>query len=135
MKKIKHPLNKNKENIILYLLIVLSIFILSYPLISNKIKYEDDYYFHVTNLLVNREHINLLKFKFLIPQIFTGGIANNLGYGTGIFYPPLSYYLTCYISSLINSNKIIEYIQIIIIILSSLTMFKFLKKVTKDMIY
>jgi len=131
-KKTIFSLIQKKEKYILYLLLITAIFLLSYPLISNKIKYEDDYYFHVTNLLVNREHINILKFKFLIPQIFSGGIANNLGYGTGIFYPPLSYYLTCYMSSLINSNKIIEYLQIIIIILSSLTMFKFLKKVTKD---
>lgn len=132
MKKTKFYLNKNKEKIILYLLIVLSVVILSYPIISNKIKYKDDYYFHITNLLVNREYINIFKFKFLIPQIFSGAIANNLGYGTGIFYPPLSYYLTCYISYFINLNKIIEYLEIIIIILSNFTMFKFIKKITKD---
>ena len=80
MKKIKFYLNKNKENIVLYLLIVLSVVILSYPLISNKIKYKDDYYFHITNLLVNRDYIYPLKLKFIIHQMFSGGIANNLGY-------------------------------------------------------
>lgn len=141
MKKQKKKLNKikNKINSIPkpFIGLLIAIIILIYPLLGNKITNGHDYLFHATNTMLINNKINIFKFDLLLPKIYNGNIANGFGYGTGIFYPPLFYYLTAYISSILNlsiqdSILSITYVQIITIILSGLSMYKFTKKISKD---
>ena len=128
---------KKKPNKILIVLLLATLF-LTHPLITqNKIAFNSDYEFHITNLILNKNYINPTKLELVIPKIFSGNIANGFGYGTGIFYPPLSYYLTCYISyflEIINQNSIFSpiYLQVIIVLLSSIVMYKFVKRISND---
>ena len=117
--------------------VIIAILVLISPLLSNKVTFGHDYVFHVTNNLVNHGYLNIFEFKFFIPKIFGSTIANGLGYGTGIFYPPLSYHLTSYISYFLNlsyQNSVlaISYSQILILILSAIVMYKFVKRISSD---
>lgn len=136
MHYIKKIINKIPNKILL-ILILATLLLISPLIIDNKIATNSDYEFHITNLILNQGYINPIKLDLFIPKIFSGNIANGFGYGTGIFYPPLSYYLTCYISyflNLINQNSILSpiYLQTIVILISSIIMYKFIKRVSKD---
>ena len=136
MHYIKKIINKIPNKILL-ILILATLLLISPLIIDNKIATNSDYEFHITNLILNQGYINPIKLDLFIPKIFSGNIANGFGYGTGIFYPPLSYYLTCYISyflNLINQNNILSpiFLQTIVILISSIIMYKFIKRVSKD---
>ncbi|MBQ2872751.1 MAG: hypothetical protein IJE89_01980 [Bacilli bacterium] len=133
MEQFKRIIKKNVPMII----ILLTTIILVFPLLGNKVSSGHDYDFHVTNFLLNQSNINILKLDFIIPKVFGGNIANSFGYGTGIFYPPLSYYLTSYLAYFfqiikVNSILALPFLQIIIFFLSSLMMYKFVKRVSND---
>ena len=117
--------------------VILTILILISPLLGNKITAGHDYIFHATNNILTYDYIDIFKLQFTLPKIFGGNIANGFGYGTGIFYPPLSYYLTSYISYFLNLNAqntviSITYLQILIIFFSGILMYKFTKRISKD---
>ena len=117
--------------------IIFCIVILILPMIDDKVAWGHDYSFHTTNMILTNKYIGFTKFNFILPKIFGENIANGFGYGTGIFYPPLSYYLTSNIAhflELFNFDKglSIKCIEIFVIILSSITMYIFLKRIFKD---
>jgi uncharacterized membrane protein len=145
MEKFKTIIIKAKEKTIAHLNsipksvlgILFAMLILISPLVENQVPWGHDYEFHITNLFLNYKSINIFKLNFLLPKIFGGTIANGFGYGTGIFYPPLSYYLTSYLASIlncINSNIYLSLsiLEILTIMLSGITMFIFLKRIFKD---
>ena len=145
MEKFKNKIKRIKEKIIEQLKsipkpalgLIFAIIVLASPLFSNKISLGHDHEFHMTNLYLNYKTINIFKLDFLLPKIFGGTIANGFGYGTGLFYPPLSYYLTSYIASILNYfNKniylSISIVEIITIILSGTFMYILLKRVFKE---
>lgn len=120
-----------------FICLVITIIILIYPLIGNKVSYGHDYLFHATNNILNYTNIDVFKLNMLLPKIFGGTIANGFGYGTGIFYPPMTYYLTSYITFIFNlsyQNCVLSltYLEILIIIASGLVMYKFTKRISKD---
>jgi len=137
MKQCMGQFRKNKKKIIPIILILLTTIVLVFPLLGDNVSSGHDYDFHVTNFLFNQSKIDILKLKFGISKIFGGDIARTFGYGTGIFYPPLSYHLTTYIANFlqvikVNSILSISILQIIIVILSALTMYKFVKRISED---
>ena len=117
--------------------VMLAILILLSPLFDNKIAWGHDYSFHATNYTLNSNQISFQNFHFFLPKIFGKEIANGFGYGTGIFYPPLSYYMTSYIASFLNffnldKNLSITCLEILILALSGIIMYIFLNRMFKD---
>ena len=117
--------------------LIFAMIVLISPFLSGKVSLSDDYGFHLSVMNSMHGAIDILKFKFLLPQILGGEIANGFGYGTGIFYPPLSYYLNSYIAYFIkllngNINVSTAILEIIILISSGFSMFICSKKVFKD---
>lgn len=114
-----------------------AIFIIFLPFENKLVAYGHDIGFHITNFLSNIYFINLSHLNLLIPKIFGGLIANGFGYGTGIFYPPLSYYLTTYCGVLLeflNINPIISVtlVEILVVVASGLVMYLFLNELFSD---
>lgn len=145
MEIFKNKINKFKKTILRIINsipksiigLIFSIIVLVSPLLENVVTRGHDYVFHATNLFLTHDYINIFKLNLLLPKIFGGTIANGFGYGTGLFYPPLSYYLTSYISYFLNySNNYlylsITILEIITIALSGIFMYIFLKRVFKD---
>lgn len=145
MENFKIKLNKIKKNLKKCIKsiprpiigLILAIMVLIFPLINDKVAIGHDYFFHATNNILNYQHLNIFKLKLTLPKIFGGTIANGFGYGTGIFYPPLSYYLTSYISyflNLTNDNTTLSLscLEIMIMTVSAITMYKFVKRISKD---
>jgi len=136
--RIKHNTKKYvKEFPIPFIGVLIAIFILIIPLLDNKISFGHDYKFHATNNIINHDSIDILKLKLTLPQIYGRNIANGLGYGTGIFYPSLTNYLTSYITIIFNltyQNCVLSltYLGILIIIASGLIMYKFTKRISND---
>lgn len=131
--KIKNKLYPSKS----FVGLLLSIFILISPLINHKYSKGHDSFFHMTNMIHTSEHIDISNLKLSLPKIFGGDIAKGFGYGTGIFYPPLSYHLTSYSTiffNLDNTNKLLSLpiTEMIIIALSGISMYLFLKQAFKD---
>lgn len=138
-KKNKHKDQKEKRNSIPkpFIMLLISAFIIVIPLLGKKITGGHDYLFHSTNMILTNEYIDIFNFNILLPKVFGGTIANGFGYGTGIFYPPLSYYLTSYITYLLNlsnHNTVLSltYLQILIVFTSGIVMYKFIKRISKD---
>jgi len=134
---VENAKNKFKKIPKSFIGVIIAILVLISPLLSNKVTFGHDYVFHVTSNLVNHGYLNIFEFKFFLPKIFGSTIANGFGYGTGIFYPPLSYHLTSYISYFLNlsyQNSVlaISYSQILILILSGVVMYKFVKRISSD---
>lgn len=131
---------KTNKKIILsksFIGLILSAFLLILPLLNNKYIRGHDSYFHATNMLLTQRNIDIKNLQFSLPKVFGGKIANGFGYGTGIFYPPLSYYLTSYITKIFHMNQndslfSLTIVAIVIILLSGITMYIFLKKVFKN---
>lgn len=118
-----------------FLGLILAIIIIISPLLNDKVVYGHDYIFHATNMELNYSNINI--FNLLLPKIFGGTIANGFGYGTGLFYPPLSYYLTSYIANFLNltgeyTSLSITIVEILIVMISGVIMYAFLERVFKD---
>lgn len=138
LKKIEEILKKYIKSIPKPIIgLTLAIIILVFPLLNNKVAIGHDYFFHATNNILNYQHLDIFKLNLTLPKIFGGTIAKGFGYATGIFYPPLSYYLTSYISyilNLTNENTVLSlsYLEILIIILSAITMYKLVKRISND---
>lgn len=76
-------------------------FLLLLPALEGFVIKGYDYLFHKTNLHAVNHALNISSFEIAIPKIFGLNIANNFGYGTGIFYPPISFFVTGYLSKIV----------------------------------
>lgn len=132
-KKIKCIWGKiNKRYAIIFVMTV-AIFA---PYISGKFILGDDYITHMSNLIAIDEYLSVSDGVFFLSKI-RPILANDLGYGNGIFYPQLSYYVTeiIYIIikqlgfSMITAFKIYEFL---IMFLSGIFMYKFMNITFKN---
>lgn len=122
----------NKKYYII-LLVTICIFL---PYISNKFIRGDDFPCHISNLISMDQYISIERFNFF-PSKIRPIIGKNLGYGSGIFYPQLAYFLTEYIYiiikqlgfSLISAIKIYEFI---IVLFSGIFTYKFVHESFKN---
>jgi len=130
--KIKNKFIHHKNYIILF---IISIIIFA-PYISNRFTYGQDAVFHKSNIYALDNYINISEGR-LVPSKIEPVIAKNFGYGTGIFYPPLAYYITTYLFliikqiglSLVTAIKIIQYLTLL---LAGIFMYKLTKEVFND---
>lgn len=131
--KLKNKLYPSKS----FVGVFLSIIILISPILNNKYIRGHDSRFHITNMISTNEYIDISSLNFSLPKIFGGDIARGFGYGTGIFYPPLSYHLTAYTTHILNlkyPNNLLSLpiVEMLIVLLSAISMYIFMKKVFKD---
>jgi len=139
MKEIKDYIKRSLKKIPLQLVgIFIAIFIVFLPLICDpKVAYGHDSYFHITNMMAGKSNINIFNLDLFVPKIFMGLVANGFGYGTGIFYPPLSYHLTTYFGILVSIYNIspiysITVVELLVVMCSGIAMYLFINDVFKD---
>lgn len=117
------------KNIDIFIILLVSIVVL-WILFFRGYTVGHDSKFHIGNII---ELTNQLRSNFFFPSRVYGTMANDFGYGTGIFYPMLSHLSAAYINLVINnpltSIKIIYFIGLF---LSGLTMYGLSKRVSKD---
>lgn len=118
------------ENTTLQLLLLLVIGILllySYWIKPNVFFLGDDSLFHLSNIKVISESLDFFSGKWF-PSPIVGGIANNLGYGVGLFYPRLPHLVASYLTyflSFFGGDAITGYklTHILVFALSSMMMY------------
>lgn len=113
-----------------FFLFIISI-VLLFPLLNRNYFYGHDTGFHIANIVSLSEQLNWSNlFHLKILPI----IANNFGYGTNIFYPNLPHFITALVykylpGSIFTSIKITDFF---LIFFSGITMYTFMKKITKN---
>ena len=114
-----------------YILIILAVaFITMLPLFTSDYKSSHDTKFHLTNIDSLTEQI---KKDFFNPSKIVGNIGNDFGYGTNLFYPPLSHYAASYINVVIDNPVIsVEIVYFISLFLSGISMFLLSKALSKN---
>lgn len=127
MKKIKEYLKIDKFYIFIFVVSVL----LMLPLMNNLYFEGHDTGYHIANVLAISENLNFHNLLYL--KIFPI-IANNFGYGAGIFYPQLSHIVAAFFYnifpiSVFTSMKLTNFV---VIFLSGIFMYKFMKTITKN---
>lgn len=130
MEHFKRILNVLKEKYMYILIILLATILIFVPYISKNFILGDDYICHVANIFAINENMSL---KDLSISKIRSSIANNLGYGNGIFYPQLVYHIIGYIYfimkkigfSMISAIKVFEFL---LVFLSGITMYQFMQK-------
>lgn len=86
--------------------------------------------FHIGNII---ELTNQLKNNFLFPSRVYGTMANDFGYGTGIFYPMLPHLSAAYINLIINNPlSSIKLVYLITLFLSGITMYNLSNRISKN---
>lgn len=90
----------------------------------------DDSLFHVANISAMLNSLDFSNGHFF-PSVILPTIANNLGYGIGIFYPRLPHLVATFFSLLVGGNAIIGYkiTHIVILTLAGIVFYHFLKRV------
>ena len=95
-----------------YILIILAVSILAIlPMVTSEYKSSHDTKFHLTNI---DSLTTQIEKDFLNPSKVVGNIGNDFGYGTNLFYPPLSHYPAAYLNVVIDNPVIsVEIIYLI----------------------
>ncbi len=130
MKKIKESLKIDKYY---FLILIISLFLML-PLINDLYFEGHDTGYHIANILAisdNLSYHNIFNLK-----IFST-IANNFGYGAGIFYPQLSHVIAAFFYKILLPLNIsvftsLKLTNFVIIFLSGIFMYRFIKLVTKN---
>ncbi len=87
--------NKYFSFIIIFFFAVL----LMWPTIRGSVRIGDDGFFHLANIKVIADGLPFSIFSKILPDI-----ANNFGFGVGIFYPPLPHIVGAFIYKFIKYN-------------------------------
>lgn len=139
MKIKNNKLNKFLEIIkykLPYIIIILLALFMLKCMMSSVFFDSDDGIFHITNILLINENIDIWNFDFF-PDVIRQTTANNLGYGISFFYPNFPHLITVYILQIINifgfeifaAMKIVYFLNLVI---AGCFMYKFTEKVLKN---
>lgn len=128
----KNIINKirNKEYVY-YIVIVLIALVLSAPLYTKGfIESHDGIYHFSRNYATNKAILS-----GQIPPLIVSNFCKGFGYSWNIFYPPLETYISGLFSIFVSSLDAMKLTIILATIISGISMFKLIKKVTdnKDM--
>lgn len=117
---------------------ILAIFIISLFIFATNL-FGGYYYGHDTPIHLSSLEAWISSFKIsdIIPSKIIPIVANDFGYGTGIFYPPLGHFLTLYIYKIISQFGFgiflaIKCAYLLSMFLSGLFMYLFVRKVFKN---
>lgn len=96
----------------------------------------DDSPFHLTNIHVLESTLDFLHMKF-IPSPILPEIANNLGYGVGLFYPRLPHLVAAYITHILsplgaNAAIGLKISHFLVLFLSGTVIYHFVDKVISN---
>lgn len=132
MKKIEKFLKTNYA-VYLALFLVVCLMLNSYIWSGANYISGDDSLFHVANISAMLDSINLPQGK-LFPSVILPTIANNLGYGIGIFYPRLPHLVATFFSLLVGGNAILGYkiTHIVVLFLAGVVCYHLLLHVLKS---
>lgn len=123
-------MNDRKKNILFILLIFVVAIITMMPMFTTSYKSGHDTKFHVSNIDSLTENI---EEDFLSPSPIMPHIANDFGYGTGLFYPPFGHTVTSYLNVLVRSETIsLKIIHFLGLFASGVTMFFLAKRTSKS---
>lgn len=127
MKKIKEYLKIDK----FYIFILVVSVLLMLPLMNNLYFEGHDTGYHIANILAICENLNFHNLFTL--KIFPI-IANNFGYGAGIFYPQLSHIVAAFFYNIFSISVFtsIKLTNFVVIFLSGIFMYKVMKTITKN---
>lgn len=118
---------KSKKNLLLILIFSIAIII---PVIINPYYKGHDTNFHVANINVLA---NQISWKNPMAKEPLAAIANNFGYGTRLFYPPLPHLIAAYLTKLFHNVTIgMRITQWLTIFLSGITFFYLADKIFKN---
>ena len=118
---------KNKNNLICIICIFIVTLFTMLPMYTCDYKSSHDTKFHLANIASLTETIKQNNF----PGKIVPNIANNFGYGTGLFYPPLAHDSIAYINTIVDNPVIsIEIFYFIALFSSGVTMFFLAKKLS-----
>lgn len=122
--------NNDWKNICILTVICLLAF-LAYFIAPYEIRHDTSY--HYTNIFELKEQI-LNNGLFNIQNNIVGDIANNLGYGTRIFYPPVSHYSVAIIDLPIDNLEVsLKIYSFLAVLISGITMYYCTKKISKNL--
>ena len=114
-----------------YIIIILIALVLSAPLYTKGfIESHDGVYHFSRNYATNKAILS-----GQVPPLIVSNFCRGFGYGWGIFYPPLETYISGLFSLFVSSIDAMKLTMILAMIVSGISMFKLIKKVTnnKDM--
>ena len=119
-----------KKNLVYLGVIFVVAFFTMMPMFTSEYKSSHDTKFHLANIDSLTEQI---KDDFLFPSKIVGRIGNDFGYGTELFYPPLSHYSTAYINVIFNNPVIsIKIVHFLGLFLLGITMFFLAKRLSDN---
>lgn len=132
MEKINRIINHIKENKwIHYLIIIIIGIVLSLPLCKIQIRDTHDGFLHLLRLIGTNNALKLGS----IPPIITPYFCNNWGYAMNLFYNPIVTYIPLLIKLFTPTYVIaLKLFAALCIILSGITMYSFVNKVTNKRI-
>ena len=113
---------------ILIILIAATIMLLVFFLRGYTVGHDSK--FHIGNII---ELTNQLKYNFFSPRRIYGTMANNFGYGTGVFYPMLPHLFAAFVNLIINNPLAsIKFVYFVSLFLSCITMYGLSKRLSKN---
>ncbi len=111
-----------------YFILLIVTYILVKPLLSDSYPLGHDFDYHASNIYVTIKSILNLSLSKIVPII-----ANDFGYGAGIFYPKLPHIFAGIIGVFVKNPIIsLKVVYVLIIILSFIFMYNLLNKIFKD---
>lgn len=118
-----------KDNLKAILIIFFISLFAMLPMFLNSYKSSHDTKFHLANIVSLTETIK----ENIIPSKIVPNIANNFGYGIGLFYPPLAHFFIAYTNILLdNPITSIKIFYFIILFSSGITMYFLSKKISNS---
>ena len=125
MKKIKEKINKE---MIYYIIIILIALVLGSPLTVKGFFSSHDGIYHFSRNYATNYSILAKQ----IPPLIVSNFCKGFGYGWNIFYPPLGTYINGVFSVFVSTINAMKLTILFAIIMSGITMFKLLKKITQN---
>lgn len=119
-----------------YLIIFgVALFLLT-PILSKEYYVGHDTFYHIENIIAIDENLSI-EDGILLPQKIVPIIANDFGYGSGIFYGKLPHYLAAYLYGVIKQfthsfDYVMNIMHFITIFLAGIFMYIFSKNVSKN---
>lgn len=124
MKKHPHLLN-------IFIIILIAV-VLMLPMFMNAYHAGHDSVYHITNIMAIEEQLQAGK---VVPSPILDHIADGLGYGSQMFYPPFAHMLTAYLSAYLFQGDVLlslKVVHFLFLALSGLTMYEASYRFTKN---
>ena len=123
---------KKHSHLLYVLMIIFVAIVVMLPMFMNTYHVGHDSLYHITNILAIEEQLQAGK---ILPSPILAHIADGLGYGSQLFYPPFAHTVTAYLSAYLFQGDILlslKVIHFLFLVLSGLTMYEASYRFTKS---